>query len=397
MTKKGVLLAVIVVVVLFLIALWTFWPSDQEKEPIVFSGNIELKQVDVAFKVPGQLVELKFGEGDEVKKGTLVARLDQEQLLQQREQSAAQLKAAQSKVRELQSRVQFQRERVQAQIEERQADLRRAQAAFEELLSGSRPQEIEQARAGVDQARADFEKAAADRERAQMLYEKDDISRSQFDEFKARFEAAGAQLKKAEQQLALVQEGPRQEDIRAARAGVAAAQAALKLVQAGRLEVQSLEQSQQALEAEVERARAQVDLTDSQLADTEQFSPLDGVVLVKAAEAGEVVAAGTPIVTIGDLAHPWLRGYIGEQVLGRVKLGAPVRVTTDSYPGKVYRGRVSFIASEAEFTPRQIQTPEERVKLVYRIKVDIDNPHQELKLNMPVDAEIVLPVSEPRP
>jgi HlyD family secretion protein len=117
---------------------------------------------------------------------------------------------------------------------------------------------------------------------------------------------------------------------------------------------------------------------------------MDGVVLTKNVELGEVVNAGVPILTIGDTARPWLRAYLTEKQLGRVKLGDKVKVTTDSFPGKVYIGRVTFIASEAEFTPKQIQTPEERVKLVYRIKVELDNPNQELKLNMPVDAVIDL-------
>jgi HlyD family secretion protein len=109
---------------------------------------------------------------------------------------------------------------------------------------------------------------------------------------------------------------------------------------------------------------------------------------VKSAEVGEVLAAGTTVVNIGDLDHPWLRAYISETDLGRVKLGAPAKLTTDSYAGKTYTGHVSFIASEAEFTPKQIQTREERVKLVYRIKIDVENPKHELKSNMPVDAEI---------
>ena len=103
------------------------------------------------------------------------------------------------------------------------------------------------------------------------------------------------------------------------------------------------------------------------------YTPIDGVVLVKSAEPGEVLAAGTTVVTIGDLDHPWLRAYINETDLGRVKLGQKVKLTTDSFPGKVYWGTVSFISSEAEFTPKQIQTKEERVKLVYRIKIDVDN------------------------
>jgi HlyD family secretion protein len=117
---------------------------------------------------------------------------------------------------------------------------------------------------------------------------------------------------------------------------------------------------------------------------------VDGVVLVKSADVGEVLGVGTTVVTVGDIDHPWLRGYVNETALGKIKVGSKARVTTDSYPGKVYDGRVSFIASEAEFTPKQIQTQEERVKLVYRIKIELDNPRRELKSNMPADAEIVL-------
>jgi HlyD family secretion protein len=126
------------------------------------------------------------------------------------------------------------------------------------------------------------------------------------------------------------------------------------------------------------------------MGDTVAASPVDGVVLVKAADVGEVLAPGTSVVTVGDIDHPWLRGYINETDLGKVKIGSKANVTTDSYPGKVYQGRVAFISSEAEFTPKQIQTQQERVKLVYRIKILIDNSQRELKSNMPADAEIVL-------
>ena len=142
--------------------------------------------------------------------------------------------------------------------------------------------------------------------------------------------------------------------------------------------------------AEIARSTASVALIDTQLADTIAISPVDGVVLVKAADVGEVLAPGTTVVTVGDIDHPWLRGYVNETDLAKVKIGSKAKVTSDSYPGKVYPGRVTFISSEAEFTPKQIQTQEERVKLVYRIKIEVENPKRELKSNMPVDAEIVL-------
>ncbi len=161
------------------------------------------------------------------------------------------------------------------------------------------------------------------------------------------------------------------------------------MAEANALELKRREQELTTRRADIEQAKAGIVLIDSQLADTIAVSPVDGVVLVKAADPGEVLAPGTSVVTIGDIDHPWLRGYIDEKDLGRVKIGSSVRVTTDSYRGKEYKGRVSFVASEAEFTPKQIQTQQERVKLVYRIKIDVENPGRELKLNMPADAEIV--------
>ena len=143
-------------------------------------------------------------------------------------------------------------------------------------------------------------------------------------------------------------------------------------------------------QAQIAQSRASLALIDSQLSDTIATSPVDGVVLMKAADVGEVLAPGTTVVTVGDIDHPWLRGYVNETDLGKVKLGSKARVTTDSYPGKVYDGRVTFISSEAEFTPKQIQTEQERVKLVYRIKIEVENPRHELKSNMPADAQIVL-------
>jgi HlyD family secretion protein len=142
--------------------------------------------------------------------------------------------------------------------------------------------------------------------------------------------------------------------------------------------------------AEADRARAQVGIVDAQLQDAVVVAPVNGVVLVKSSELGEVVGAGTTLATIGEMDRPWVRGYVAEKDLGRVRLGMKASVKTDSFPNKEYWGRVSFIASEAEFTPKQIQTQEERVKLVYRIKIEIENPQHELKLNMPVDAEILL-------
>ena len=381
----GVLLLVVLVGVLGLLR----WLGDRP-ETITISGNIELIQVDVAFKTPGKLIERAVDEGEVVRKGMVLARLDAEQTKRQREREQAGQMAAESQLRQIVTAAQYQKETLEAGIELRQAELRQAEARLSELLAGFRKQEIEQARAAAEEAASEEQRATRDWERAQVLHKNDDISRSQYDQFRARYQAGTAAARQARERLALVEEGPRQEEIESARAQVARAQAALRLSKAARLELKRKRQEIETRRAETARAQAQVGVLDAQLDDTVAISPIDGVVLTKSAEVGQVLAAGTPVLTVGDLAHPWLRGYINETDLRRVKLGARVRVTTDSYPDKVYWGRLSFIASDAEFTPKQIQTSEERVKLVYRVKIDIPNPQQELKLNMPVEAGILL-------
>jgi HlyD family secretion protein len=357
---------------------------------IQVSGNLELTLVDLSFKIAGRMTELNVREGDWVKQGQVIARLDPVQLREQHSRDQAVVLSAQSNYQQLTTSIAYQKATLESDIAARRAELNQAQAKLDALLAGSRTQEIQQAEAAVTDAKAQVDLARADWERAQTLYKNEDISTSQFDQARTKFNSAKAILEQAEQKFALVKEGPRKEDIAAGRAEVARAQAALANAEASRLELQRKQEELVARRSEIERSRAQAAMSQAQLDDTVILAPIDGVILVKSAEAGEVLAAGTTIVTVGDLDHPWLRAYVGEMDLGRVKLGSKVKLTTDSYPGKPYWGVVSFIASEAEFTPKQIQTKEERAKLVYRIKVDVGNTSHELKNNMPVDAEIPL-------
>lgn len=361
-------------------------PSNQ----IVVSGNIELTEVNIAFKTAGRLVERPVDEGDVVKKGEILARLDRDQLAAQKDRETAGLAASGAQLQVARTSMEWQRATLAADIEQRRGDLAAAEARLAELRNGARPQEKLDAKAAVDAAAAELERARRDWERAQTLYKNDDISTAQFDQYRNRWESATAALKSAQEREALVLAGPRQEQIDAQQAQVERARGALKMSQANALEVKRREEDIHARQAEVSRSKASIALIDSQIGDTTVISPVDGVVLVKSADVGEILAPGTSIMTVGDIDHPWLRGYVSETDLGRVKLGATAKVTTDSYPGKTYTGRVTFISSEAEFTPKQIQTHQERVKLVYRIKIEIDNPHRELKSNMPADAEIVL-------
>jgi len=344
-----------------------------------FSGNIETTTVEVSFRIPGRIAERAVDEGMAVAGGQLVARLDNTDLTDEVRLREAELSAADAALRELTAGARSQ------EIARAEAGVRGAEARLADLLAGSRPQEIASARAGAERARADAEKARKDHERTEALLARQLIPPQENDAARAASEMAAARRKEAEEALALALAGPRVDQVEQARAALAAAKEDLSLVKEG------------ARKETVDQARARrrqagegLALARTRLSYATVFSPLSGTVLSKNAEPGEFVAAGTPVVTVADLREVWLRGYIPETDLGKVRLGQEVAVTTDSYPGKKYVGRVTFIAQEAEFTPKSVQTQKERVKLVYRIKVTIANPAGELKPGMPADGAILL-------
>lgn len=325
--RVGIILAVGAVI--FAVAVGLYLPSrpSPESGTLRVSGNIEMTDAEVSFKIQGRVEERVVSEGETVRAGQIVARLDTGELAQE--------------------------------VALRKAEVWAASAALAELETGSRPEEIAQAEAVVRRSRAEVERALADFRRLKRLHEQDNVSVQDYDAAKTAVDVTEAKLREVQEQLRLVKKGPRIEKIERSRA--------------------QLRQAQEAL------ALAETRLSYATLA-----SPLTGVVLSHNIEPGEFVAAGTPIVTVGDLEHVWLRAYVDETDLGRVKVGQAARVTTDTFPGKGYEGRVTFIASQAEFTPKSVQTEKERVKLVYRIKVTIANPHMELKAGMPADAQLLL-------
>jgi HlyD family secretion protein len=312
-----------------------YFLTHNKKEPeqvIKVSGNIETTEADVGFKIAGRIVSRSFEEGDWVNKGSVLARLDDEDL--------------------------------RRRLELDRAALASAEARLSKLLAGSRPEEIKQAEATLEQAKFDLENKRIQLERMKNLFERKVIPKETYDNADTSFKVAKAAAQAAQENYNLVKEGPRKEDIEDAR-------------------------------AQVEQARAAVKLTETQLSYTVLYAPFSGVVLVKSAEIGEVVNPGTSVVTLADIENVWLKAYIPETDLGKVKWGQEVTVTTDLYPRKEFRGRISFISSQAEFTPKSIQTEKERVTLVYRIKVDIPNPDRELKPGMPADGRILLNSSQP--
>ena len=289
------------------------------------SGNIEVTQVEASFRLPGKVLERLVDEGETVQAGQILARLDTLDLEQT--------------------------------LSMRQADADASKAALAELQAGSRKEEIESSRALLEQASAELRRLEPDAARIRELHEKGIVSTRDLEASRAAFEATQAKVRQAEQQYALVKKGPRREDIDQGKA--------------------RFEQAQQALA-----------LARTQLSYATLTAPIPGVVISKNVEPQEYVAPGTSVVTIGNLAQVWLRAYVEETDLGRVKVGQKALLTIDAFPEKTYEGRVVFVASEAEFTPKSVQTKKERVKLVYRIKIAVPNPSMELKPGMPADATI---------
>jgi HlyD family secretion protein len=309
-----------------------FAKKPEPANQLTLSGNIEAHESLVGFKVEGRIVELPVEEGQQIEQDALLARLEDADLKQ--------------KVR----------------IDEDTVRVRESNLAL--TLAGTRQQELKATQQSMIDAQADLDEKQLDNDRMQKLFAKDELSAQDRDLAATALKRADATFKAAQQRYNEALEGSRKEDIAIAQANLNEAGASLGL--------------------------SRVNLTYSVLR-----APSTGVITVRQAELGEVVAPGTPVVTIADLDHIWLRAYIAETDLGRIHWGQDAVITADTYPGKQYHGRISFIASDAEFTPKSVQTYEERVTLVYRIKIDIDNPNHELKPGMPADAHISLSAAAP--
>ena len=367
---------------------WQFHSREIPESTIQVSGNIEVTTIDVAFKISGKIDKRLVDEGDIVKEGQLIATLEHKDLLAQKAKAGATLETARSRLPALEKNIDYQDQATTQEISQAQAAVENAQARLQQLLDGSRPQEIQSAKAGVDQALADMEKKKADMDRAKKLYQDKYIAAQDWDAAKTAYDMAVANYKKAQENYDLVVEGPRKEEIAAGRAQLGQSQAALRLAKTHRIQIDVLKKELATARGQVKEAASALEVIQTQIEYSNLYAPTSGVVLVKNAEPGEFVVPGGAVVTLGQIEKPWLKAFINEGDLGRVKLGQKVSVTTDTYPGKEYPGKVTFISSQAEFTPKNVQTAKERVKLVYRIKVGLENPQNELKPGMPADAQI---------
>ncbi len=328
--KRRVTLLLALLVVVAAAAVFAGWRLVREKgrgEVLEANGTIEATEVEVSSKLPGRIAQLLVKEGDLVKPDQVIAKLDTSE--------------------------------IEAEVAQQQAALARAEAQLKELLAGSRVEEIEEARANLQQAEDNLKLAKDDWDRFDSLFKEGAISAQNRDQAKNKVEVALSQVKAARERYQMIRIGPRPEVIEAAR-------------------------------HERDRAKAALGISQVRLRDSTILSPLNGVVLTKRAEQGEVINPGFPIVVLVDPDDLWLRVYIPEAEIGLVKIGQPAAVTVDSFPNRKFEGKVTEISPKAEFTPRTVQTKKERVNLVFGVKISLDNRERLLKPGMPADAEIMV-------
>jgi len=370
---------------------WSWWRSRLDASGVLeASGRIEVTEVNVSSKVTGRVTALHVDEGSDVKAGQLIAELEGEELEAQLRQARAALQSAEARLLQARITLEVEPTTVRTQIRQAEENLQAADERLRMLKAGFRTQEVEEGRANLRQAQARLEIARLTRDRFRGLLADGAIARQDLDRAETDFEAAEAAVRAASQRLNMLEEGSRAEDIRMAQAERDRAAAALEAARANAATVDLRQQDVRVAEAAVHEAQANVRRLETQVAELKVFAPLDATVLTKAVEAGEVVAAGKPLVLLGDLDHPWIKIYVPETQLGKVRLGAAARVLVDSFPNQPFQGTVSWISDQAEFTPKNVQTAEERVNLVYAVKITIKNAERKLKAGMPADAELDL-------
>jgi HlyD family secretion protein len=335
-TNKGKIIRPLIVVLAVAIAGGIWWHfgsrGAEESTRLLLYGNIDIREVDLVFNNSEHIDRLMVQEGDRVHEGQLLATLH--------------------------------RERMQAEVAAAEARVAAQKAVLARLETGSRPEEVRQAQANVAAARAKLVDAQITFERTRKLYREQAASKQALDDAEASLNTARADLKVVEEALALAVEGPRVEDIEEARAMLRA------------------DEAQLALAREV-------------LKDTELYAPTDGIIRNRILELGDMATPQTPVFTLALTNPVWVRAYAPETALGKLAPGMSADVSTDSYPDKTYRGWIGFISPTAEFTPKNVETPELRTRLVYQVRIYVCNPQDELRLGMP--ATVSIPLDQPKP
>ena len=356
------------------------------EQELFYSGTIEATRADLAFQASGRVERVLVDEGEDVTAGQLLAELDRSELEANRRAAEARVVTVERELARLAALLDVHRATLPDEVDRAEAGVQALEARLRELEKGYRSQDVEQARLAVISARETLEKARKDRDRYETLYRRGTVSEEERDRVVLRYENALRAWERAREQHALLAEGFRSEEIETAGARLAEGRAVLALARNNLGRIRVTEREVDAARARVDEARAALALAEVRLGYTRLYAPFEGTITVRSVEPGEVIIPSREVLSLTDLSTVDLEIFVNETEIGEVKPGQDVEVKVDTFPDKVYRGRVSFIASEAEFTPKFIQTQKERVKLVYLVKVSIPNPERELKPGMPADA-----------
>lgn len=398
------------------IGIWagtTYLRRPASNADVVASGTIEALQVSIASKIPGRIEQVRAREGETVRAGAVLVTMEGRELASQIDQTRAAVEVARARLAQARAALALQQQQVAAQVAQAQAALDVAVVRAQQAQDAQRLT-VSQADLAVAQAEAALQAAVAnsavvqvnrdrtteDLARLERLYREGAISAQQVEAARAAHDAANAQhdaalktVAQAEVALRLAranqaQVGIREQDVAATQAQVRQAQAALRTAMAGVELIAQRRADVAAAEAQVTQAEAALRTVVEQQKNLTIPSPVSGVVVAKHANAGEIVGAGAPILTVADLDQVWIRLFIPLPRQGDIAMGARAEVTTDAVPGRTFTGTVTEISQQAEFTPRNVQTREERVKLVFAVKVTIPNPDHLLKPGWPADAVI---------
>lgn len=373
----------LLVVTAALVWLGQYQRRNQER---YYSGTIEATRADLAFQTAGRVAAVPVDEGQSIKQGQVLARLEPEAFASTVAQAEAALTQARANLNALEATLSLKQAMLPAEVSRAEAAVQAVEYQYRELSEGYRPQEVAKARLAVADAQAALEKARNDKRRADQLFEENVIPKSNKDTQDLLYENAMHQYQVTLENLKLAEEGFRKESVAASEAKVAESRAALLLARSNLIQIDVAEREVEAGRARVAAAEAGLEAARIQLSYTQLKAPFAGILTSRNVEPGEVVSLGREVLSVADLSRVELKIFVDETEIGGVKPGQPVSVRIDTFPDKRFKGRVSYISPESEFTPKIIQTHKERVKLVYLVKVALDNPNFELKPGMPADA-----------
>jgi HlyD family secretion protein len=371
MWKRVVVVTVLAVVLGGLLAY-----SQWVQEPLKVSGFLESDEVRLGSRVGGRVAQVLVEEGDQVRRGDVLIELEPFDLRDKLAQAQSERSARQADYDLL---VAGFREEEQGQA---RARLEQASAHAEKLENGPRPQEIAAAQARLRLANAQLELAQMQHGRSKTLLEKNAITRDEFDQVETELRVAQETAQVRQEELNELLEGTRREDKAQAQALVDEARQALLLRQHG-----SRQEEIAAAKAALDAAAAAVKVIEEQLAELTIRAPTDGAIEAIELQPGDLVPANAPVISMIDRNRLWVRAYVPENRLA-LNVGDELSVSVDSFPGERFVGHVSFIARRAEFTPSNVQTPEERSKQVFRIKVMLDQGLDRLRPGMAADVHL---------